>query len=128
MADHDDAIDERLERCAAYIATRAAVLVVHRASEAWPLELADRAKRAAVDAMMTASEALGHHATSPARRRSVRGALTHALEVSALCDVARAYGVDPVDIEHALQAIGRAIVLLSMLLHASAQDFPEDSQ
>ena len=115
-----------LDRCAAYVATRGALEAVHRASTVWPDELAEHAKRAAIDTVMTTAESLSFDHGTSARRRCVRAAITTAIELAAACDVARAMGLANGELERAQRHAGRAVALLGLLFHSSANPFPED--
>jgi hypothetical protein len=46
--------------------------------------------------------------------------MASALGVAALCDVARATGVDDIALEEAERAISRAVSVLALFFHASA--------
>jgi hypothetical protein len=109
-----------LDRCAAYVAARDALVAIHDASAAWPSTIAVEARRAAVTAVAITAEGLGHGATTAARRRCIREALASAIAVAATLDVARAAGVDDGSMTAAQHHTGRAVALLALLLHASA--------
>jgi hypothetical protein len=108
-----------LDRCAAYIAARDALTAIHLTARRWPTPLADRARRAAADTVMTTAECLSHAYGTPARRRCVRAAIGTALETSAAIDVALATGVRDPDLARAQQLAGRSIALLALLFRAS---------
>jgi hypothetical protein len=118
----DAAVDRDLDldRCAAYVAARDTLVAVHDASLSWPSEIALEARRAAVAAVATTAEGLGHGATTAARRRCIREALGAAIALAATLDVARAVGVADAGMARAQHHIGRTVALLGLLLHASA--------
>jgi hypothetical protein len=107
-----------LDRCAAYVAARHALAAVHVSTARWPESLADQARRAAVDTVMTTAEGIGHEHGSPARRRCLRAAIGTAIEVAATIDVARAMGYG--DLERPQQLAGRSIALLGLFFQANA--------
>ncbi|MDB4957042.1 MAG: hypothetical protein JWO36_4611 [Myxococcales bacterium] len=112
---------ESLDRCAAYVAARTALEAVHGAT--WPADVAEQAKRAAIEAVMATAESLHHDHASPARRRCVRTALVRAIELVAAVDVAQALGTELDDVQ---RTAGRSVAMLGLLLHSSANPFPED--
>ena len=106
-----------LDRCAAYVAARAALHAVVQTTRGWPAPLAARARSAASEAVTATADSLAHDHASSGRQRRVRDALAAALQVAAACDIARAsgaHGLDPVQ-----RAAGQAIVALALLLHAN---------
>jgi len=107
-----------LDRCAAYVAARHALAAVHASTETWPTPLADQARRAAAEVVMTTAEGIGHDHASPGRRRCLRAAIGSALEVAATVDVARAMGI--AGVERAQQLAGRSVAMLGLFLHAQA--------
>lgn len=108
-----------LDRCAAYVASRAALIAVQRAARTWPDDLADRARQGAIDAMQLTAAAISHGHASAGRRHYLREAMTAALGVATRVDVARAMGLGGDDLV-ALQALaGRTVALLGMFLHAN---------
>jgi hypothetical protein len=111
---------ETLDRCAAYVAARHALAAVHVAATDWPSELAEQARRAAVDTVMTTAAGIGHDHGSAARRRCLREAIATAIEVAAALDVARAMGLEDDRLAAAQRRAGRAVALLGLFLHASA--------
>jgi hypothetical protein len=119
---------ESLDRCAAYVAARAALEAIHRAVPSWPDDVADQAKRAAIKTLMTTAESLGHAYGSPARRRCVRAALVTAIDLAAACDVAKALGISDHDVDEAQRTSGRSIAMLGLLLHSSASPFAEEDR
>jgi hypothetical protein len=108
-----------LDRCAAYVAARAALGAIARAAGEWPAPLAELARAAASEALMATAESVAHEPVSAARRRRVRDALTAALQLAATCDIARASGLADGALDDAQRAAGRAIVALGMLFHAN---------
>jgi hypothetical protein len=114
-----------LERCAAYVAAQGALAAVHHVGDAWPAELASRAQRAAIEAVMTTAEGIAHAHGSPARRRCLRAALASAIALAATVDVARALGIEDPRLDDAQRRCGRAIAMLGMFFHASAAGVPE---
>src|SRR6185436_12095649 len=114
-----------LDRCAAYVAARTTLATVQRISSRWPESLADRARGAAVDAMQLTAEAITHGHGTAGRRRRVRDALTGAIHVAELVDLARAMGLATVELDGLQRLAGRTVALLGMLLHASTTVFPD---
>jgi len=115
-----------MDRCAAYVAARGALAAVARAAPGWPEVLAAQARDAAICAVMTTAQSLGHPSASAARRRCLRDALASAIELAATCDVVRATGVAGHDTERAQRMAGRSIALLGLLLHASTHVVDDD--
>jgi hypothetical protein len=109
-------VDE-LERSAALAAAQRAHEEVLRASAQWPGDIAKEARRRCEDMIAAISLALEHDVTSPARRRSLRGALAFALELATICDVAQAHGVVVLD---SLRCTSRTLSMLSLTYHAAA--------
>lgn len=114
-----------LERCAAYVATRATLTAVDRAIARWPLSLAERTRRAARDAMQTTAKSLIHDRLSAGRRHDLRDAISAAVAVAAYIDLAHAMGFALVELDELHRLAGRSIALLAMLLHASTSPIPE---
>ena len=114
-----------LERCAAYVATRATLTAIQRAVASWPESLADRTRRAAVDAMETTARSLSHDRLSVGRRRCLRDAITSAVAVASCIDLARAMGFAFLDLDELQRLAGRSIALLAMFLHATTSPIPE---
>jgi len=116
-----------LERCAAYLAARATLTAVHRVAVRWPPDLADRARRAAVDAIHLTATAVSYATGTAGRRQCLREAITSAVGVAALVDAASAMGFGAGPLAEAAPRLadvqrvaGRTIALLGLLLHASA--------
>ena len=116
-----------LERCAAYLAARATLAAVHRVAGRWPPDLADRAQRAAVDAVHLTATAVSYATGTAGRRQCLREAITSAVGVAAFVDAASAmgFGAEPLEptapsLTRAQRVAGRTIALLGLLLHASA--------
>jgi hypothetical protein len=112
---------EPIDRCVAYAAARDALEAVHRAL--WPVELGDQARRAALETVMVTAESLSHAPATPARRRCVRSAISTAIELAAVCDIARAMGIEDIELDEAQRLSSRAIAMLGLLFHASASSF-----
>jgi len=108
---------EEYDRYAAYAAARSALEAIHRTTGAWPAEVADTARRAAAAVVSAISEALGYAPTSPGRRRCLRGALANALELAAICDIARGHGLGD---DESLRCAGRTLSLLGLSYQATA--------
>ena len=108
-----------LDRCAAYVAARAALVAVQRVAAGWPDTLAEQARRAAADTMHVIAEAISHGVGTAGRRRCLRDALTSALSVAASVDVARAMGFGDTELDEAQRTAGRTVALLGMFLHAN---------
>ena len=114
-----------LERCAAYVAARAALIAVQRVVAGWPDTLADRARRAAIDTMQVTAEAISHAHGSAGRRRCLRDAITSAIGVAASIDIARAMGFGDAGLDEVQRLAGRTVALLGMFLHANTSSIPE---
>jgi four helix bundle protein len=108
-----------LDRCAAYVAARLALAAIHQTTQRWPTALADQARRAAADTVMTTAEGVACDHGTPSRRRCLRTAIGRAIETSAAIDVARAMGYADADVERAHKLAGRSIALLGLFLHAN---------
>jgi hypothetical protein len=115
-----------LERCAAYVAARAALDAVQRVSGAWPADLAGHTERAALDAVNVTAVAITHDPRSADRRSCLRDAITRALHVAGFIDAADAMGFGAARLDDVQRLAGRSIALLGMLLHASTS-LPADS-
>jgi hypothetical protein len=109
-----------LARCAAYVAARGALDTITRTSRRWPELMAIEARIAALEMVRAVVDGLGCEVESARRRRCARDAMASALRVAALCDVARATGVDDVALEEAARATSRAVSVLALFFHASA--------
>lgn len=112
-----------LDRCAAYVAARATLIAIQRVAGGWPERLADRARLAAVDALEITAAALAHRHGSTGRRGRVRDALTSAIAVAGLVDLARAMGFVSLELDDAQRLAGRTIALLGMFLQANTSPF-----
>jgi hypothetical protein len=108
-----------LDRCAAYVAARAAMATIQRVAAAWPESLAERARRDAITTVQRIAEAVSHDHASPRRRHCLREALRDALAVAAAVDAARAMGKSDDDLLDAQRAAGRSVTLLGLFLHAN---------
>jgi hypothetical protein len=108
-----------LERCAAYVAARAALDAVQRVSGAWPADLAGHTERAALDAVNVTAVAITHKPGSADRRSCLRDAITRALHVAGFIDAAGTMGFGAARLDDVQRLAGRSIALLGMLLHAS---------
>jgi len=108
---------EEFDRSAAYVAAKGALDVVQRVTGGWPSEVAQSARRCASDMVAAIAESLEHAETSSARRRCLRGALCNAIELAAICDVARAHGLG---CEESLRCAGRTLSLLGLSYHATS--------
>jgi hypothetical protein len=107
------------ERCAAYVAARAALIAVQRVAAHWPESLADRARRGASDALQLTAAAIAHDHASAGRRHCLREAITSALGVAATVDLAHAMGQRSDDLADVQRVAGRSVALLAMFLHAN---------
>lgn len=114
-----------LDRCAAYVAARMALIAVQRVADAWPEGLAERARGAAADTMHVTAEAISHGHASTGRRQCLRDALTSAISVVASVDAARTIGFGDAKLDHAQRTAGRTVALLGMFLHANTAAIPE---
>lgn len=108
-----------LDRCAAYVAARAALIAVQRATRTWQDDLADRARQSAIDAMQLTAAAISHGHASADRRHCLREAITAALGVATSVDVACAMGFGGGDLVDLQALAGRTVALLGMFLHAN---------
>ena len=108
-----------LDRCAAYVAARAALIAVQRAVASWPTNLAARARHGAMDTVQLTAEAVSHDHATPGRRQCLREAITSALCVAATIDIAHAMGYGGGELLDVQRVAGRTVALLAMLLHAS---------
>jgi hypothetical protein len=115
-----------LDRCASYVAARAALSALQRTTASWPEGLAGRARRAASATIQITAEATLHDHGSAARRRCLRDAITTAIGVTAAIDIARTLGFDGSDLVDAQRVAGRTVALLGMFLHANTSPIPED--
>jgi hypothetical protein len=119
----DSTRDLHLDRCAAYVAARAALVAIANVSERWPLDLAQQAKQHAMNTVMTTAEGLSFEHGSPGRRRCVRNALGTALSLAATIDVVRAIHADETfapDTSRAQDTAGKAVALLGLLFQANS--------
>ncbi len=114
-----------LDRCAAYVAARMALIAVQRIAGSWPDELAERARDAAADTLHVTAQATSHGHASAGRRRCLRDALTSAIRVVESVDAARAMGFGDAELDHAQRTAGRTVALLGMFLHANTAAIPE---
>jgi hypothetical protein len=118
---------DSLDRCAAYVAARAAVEAVHDAVAGWSEDqLVGDARRAAVAVVMTIAEAIASEPCSPERRRCLRGAMATAIELAATIDVARALGARDEPTGEAQLRAGRTIAALGMFFHATTHPIVEE--
>jgi hypothetical protein len=108
-----------LDRCAAYVAARAALIAVQRAAADWPDGLGARARHGAIATVQLTAEAVSHDHATAGRRQCLRDAITTALGVAATIDVAHAMGYGGGELLDVQRVAGRAVALLGMLLHAS---------
>lgn len=108
-----------LDRCAAYVAARAALIAVQRAAARWPEALGDRARHGAIDAMQLTAQAVSHGHATAGRRECLREAITAALGLAATVDAVGAMGYGGSEIIELQRATGRTVALLGMFLHAT---------
>ena len=111
---------ETLDRNAAYVAARLALETVRAATASWPPDVARSANRAAGETVVAVVEALREEPTSAARRKSLRSAVCHALELAAICDIAIAHGLRTAQVEDSLRCASRTLSMLGMSFHATA--------
>jgi hypothetical protein len=109
----------RLDRCAAYVAARAALIAVQRAAVTWPDGLGERARHGAITTVQLTAEAVSHDHATANRRQCLRDAIKTALGVAATIDIAHARGYGGHELLDVQRVAGRAVALLGMLLHAS---------
>jgi hypothetical protein len=106
-----------IDRSAAYVAAKSALEIVQQVTGGWPSEVAEPAKRCARNMLASIAEALEHGETTASRRRCLRGAILNAIELAAICDIARAHGLGT---DQSLQHTGRTLSLLGMSYHATS--------
>lgn len=106
-----------LERFAAYSSAREALAAIDRAATAWPRELATHARGVATSIVTTTAEALDAAAPAVRRRTLLRGAICHALELAAICDIAAKHGLK---LDESLLMASRMLSILGMSFHATA--------
>lgn len=107
-----------LERCAAYVAARAVLTDVQRATAHWPETLRLRARHAALDTLQLTAQAAQQGHDSAGRRQCLREAITAALRVAATVDAVSAMGYGGDELAELQRVTGRTIALLGMFLHA----------
>jgi len=113
-----------LDRCAAYVAARSALIAVQRVAGGWPDTLAERARREAIETMQVTAEATAYDHATAGRRRCLRDALTSAIGLAASIDVARAMGFGDIELDDVQRTAGRTVALLGMFLHANTAAVP----
>lgn len=111
---------ETLDRNAAYVAARTAAQTIRDATTQWPPDVARTANKVASDVVVAVLDALREDPTSAARRKLLRGAVCHALELAAICDIAIAHGLKSAQVEESLRCASRTLSLLGMSFHATA--------
>lgn len=119
----DSLRDLHLDRCAAYVAARSALVAIASASEHWPPDLAEQARQHAMATVLTTAEGLSFEHGSPGRRRCVRTALGTALSLAATIDVVRALHTDDTFAHRAQDTAGKAVALLGLLFQANSMTF-----
>lgn len=108
-----------LERCAAYVAARATLEAVQRASGSWPVELAEQAQRAALDTVHVTAVAVTYDFGTKDRRSCLRDAIACAVAVGALVDAAASLGFHTATLGELRHQAGRSVAMLAMFLHAN---------
>lgn len=103
-----------LERNAAYIEAKRALESIGRAK--WPPEVARPAEQFATATVDAITQSFGYGPATAARRRYLRGALLSALELTTICDIARAQGLVTDD---SILSATRMLSLLSMAYQAT---------
>lgn len=116
---HEVMVREALERSAAYNEARRTRDVMTRAK--WPPELARPAALYACAALDALTQSFDHGPTTAARRRCLRNALLAALELTTLCDIARAQELAS---DEPIQCATRMLSLISMAYQATC--VPDD--
>lgn len=111
---------EQFDRNAAFISARATYETIRDATKGWPPEVARTAHKSAGDVVVALVEALREDPTSPERRKCLRAALCHALELAAICDIAIKHGLKTAQVEESLRCASRTLSLLGMSFHATA--------
>lgn len=102
------------DRSAAYLAARGALESIERAN--WPPEVARPAAQFANDIIDAIKQSLRHGPTTPARRRCLRAALLGAIELTAICEIARVQGLAPDD---SLESASRMLSLIGLAHQAT---------
>lgn len=112
------------DRFAAYSSARDALNAIHKATTAWPPELAAQAKTTATNIIAKTVEAIDQEPTSAARRKCLREAIVEALMLASICDIASTHGLRSDELEDSLRHASRTISMLGMSFHATsaAQD------
>lgn len=108
-----------LERSAAYLAAKGAIESIERAK--WPPEVARPAHQFATNILDAIKQSLTHGPTTPARRRCLRAALLGAIELTAICEIARVQGLAPDD---SLESASRTLSLLGLAHQATCIRIP----
>ena len=116
---------ESLDRCAAYVAARAAVEAIDTAAPAWSEDVATHARQRAVDVVMTIADAVANQVGSAGRRRCLRTALATAIELAATLDVARALGARDEPTVDAQRSAGRTVAMLRLFFLATTHPIEE---
>lgn len=116
-----------LDRCAAYVTARAALISIQYATADWPVSLADRARHGATDTLQLIAAAISCDPASSRRRHCLREAIRTALGVAATVDVACTMGFCGDGLVDVQRVTGRTVALLGMFLHASTAPIPAAS-
>jgi hypothetical protein len=109
-----------LDRFAAYSCARDALAAIHKATSAWPPELAARAKTTATNIIAKTVEAIDEEPTSPERRKCLREAIVEALMLASICDIASSCGLHSDELDDSLRHASRTISMLGMSFHATS--------
>ena len=109
-----------LDRFAAYSCARDALNAIHKATAAWPSDLAAQAKTTASNIITKTVEAIDKEPTSPARRKCLREAMVEALMLASICDIASSHGLESDELEDSLRHASRTISMLGMSFHATS--------
>ena len=108
-----------IDRFAAYASARSALGAIQRIN-GWPRELSDEAQKSANNIITNTAQAIDHEPTSAERRRCLRIAICHALELAAICDIASKHGLTSAALTETLRHTSRTISMLGLSFHATA--------
>jgi hypothetical protein len=110
-----------LDRFAAYSCARDALNAIHKATAAWPTDLAAQAKATATNILAKTIEAIDKEPTSAERRKCLREAMVEALMLASICDLASSHdGLKSDELADSLRHASRTISMLGMSFHATS--------
>ena len=125
---------EDIHSAAAISALRTSLEAIRTTTNKWPTEVADDARRTALSIASAIDEALApppalasdRALDAPAKRRDVVGdrprrramrmAIVHALELATICDAARAHGLCADELP---RAAARTLAMLALVYHST---------